>query len=309
MARRTWHRSRDATRQGRDATLAHVVEAIDRTAPETKADLAETVGISEQYLSELLQELKRDDVVTKAYVVDDEAVYETADSVSRLLEPVGAPRPETDDQGENGQSAGERRGPAVLDLLERLDEVTATQYEAARLAVVGDEPDQPAGALESLTNERYFAVLEELKSYTLTNDWPGNRVASDLATVATNLEIVGDRACFIADVTDRQPVATTGVVEERVLDVFAAGDRINDHFRDVLFEGELAAYDRLHAEEETVHRDLDELFELVTAYDPELYGSLVTVTRALERAIYYWVDAAEIAVRLHAGVEADHAMI
>ncbi|WP_415381337.1 PhoU family transcriptional regulator [Halosimplex sp. TS25] len=310
MARRTWHRSRDATRQGRDATLAHVVEAIDRTAPETKADLAATVGISEQYLSELLQELKRDDVVRKAYVVDDEAVYEAADSVSRLLEPAGASQSGRDGPESNGHTpAGERRGPAVLDLLERLDEVTATQYEAARLAVVGDEPDQPAGALESLTNERYSAVLAELKSYTLTNDWPANRVASDLATVATNLEIVGDRACFIADVADRQPVAATGVVEERVLDVFAAGDRINDHFRDVLFEGDLAAHDRLRAEEESVHRDLDELFELVTAYDPELYGSLVTVTRALERAIYYWVDAAEIAVRLHAGVEADHAMI
>ena len=152
-------------------------------------------------------------------------------------------------------------------------------------------------------------MLGELKSYTLTTDWPGNRVASDLATVATNLEIVGDRSCFIADVVDRRDVDTAGVVRERVLDVFDAGGRINDYFVEVLFEGDLGAYDALHGEEETVHRDLDELFELVTAYDPEMYGYLVTVTRALERAIYYWVDAAEIAVRLHSGVEADHAMV
>jgi hypothetical protein len=51
---------------------------------------------------------------------------------------------------------------------------------------------------------------------------------------------------------------------------------------------------------------LDELFELVTAYDTDVYGYLVTVTRALERAIYYWVDAAELAVRLHSGVTPDH---
>jgi hypothetical protein len=38
-----------------------------------------------------------------------------------------------------------------------------------------------------------------------------------------------------------------------------------------------------------------------------MYGYLVAVTRALERAIYYWVDAAEIAVRLHTGIEPAHA--
>ena len=47
----------------------------------------------------------------------------------------------------------------------------------------------------------------------------------------------------------------------------------------------------------------------MTAYDPDVYGYLVTITRALERSIYYWVDAAELAVQLHAGVRPDHTMI
>lgn len=295
MSRRTWHRSRNATHQGRDATLAQVIEAIDRTAPGTKAQLADEVGISEQYLSELLQDLKGDGVVRKAYVVDDDAVFDVATGVSRLFDA---------DDG----SVPNCRGTEVLTLLERLDEVTASQYEAARQRFVGESPDQPAEALESLANERYFTVLGELKSYTLTTDWPGNRVAGDLATVATNLEIVGDRSCFITDVVDGQNESATGVVRERVLDVFESGERIRECFGAILFECDLDAFEALHSEEETVHRDLDELFELVTAYDPEMYGYLVTVTRALERAIYYWVDAAEIAVRLHSGVQPDHAM-
>jgi DNA-binding IscR family transcriptional regulator len=72
MSRRTWQRPLEAG--GRDATRAQVVEAIDRTAPETKAELAQTVGISEQYLSELLQELKDEDVVQKGYIVNDAAL-------------------------------------------------------------------------------------------------------------------------------------------------------------------------------------------------------------------------------------------
>ena len=91
--------------------------------------------------------------------------------------------------------------------------------------------------------------------------------------------------------------------------MFAAGDRINDHFTSILFDCDLSAHEELRTAEEAVHRDLDELFELVTAYDVDLYGYLVTVTRALERAIYYWVDAAELAVQLHSGIVPEHAMV
>jgi phosphate uptake regulator len=171
---------------------------------------------------------------------------------------------------------------------------------------MGEPVDQSADTLESLTNERYSAVLSELKSYTLTTDWPGNRVAADLSTIATNLEIVGDRACFIADVVDREGMSATGVVGERLGDIFESGARINEYFVRITFDCELGVHEHLREEEETVHRDLDELFELVTAYDPDMYGNLVSVTRALERAIYYWVDAAELAVSLHTGVAPDH---
>jgi DNA-binding Lrp family transcriptional regulator len=305
MFRRTWNRSGHGRQKGRDATLADVIETIDRTAPGTKAELAERVGVSEQYLSELLQELKTDDIVRKAYVVDDDQVYDSAPFVSSL---VATPDTDADDSPAVPDSGDSRyeRGGEVLDLLARLNEVTRKQYDAAHAAFVDEEPAQSADALESLANERYSAVVSELKSYTLTTDWPGNRVAADLSTVATNLEIVGDRACFVDDVIRREERGANGVVEERVESVFAAGAAINDQFAAVLFDCDLDRYETLLSLEETIHRDLDELFELVTAYDTDVYGYLVTVTRALERAIYYWVDAAELAVRLHSGVTPDH---
>jgi phosphate transport system protein len=298
MTRRHWRRPQDARPKGRDATVAEVIEAIDRTAPQTKADIAETVGISEQYLSEVLQELKTDEIVRKAYIVDDAAVYDSAGTVSPLTtETTDGPATDAAD-----------RGATARHLLERLDEVTTRQYRAARAAFEGDEPDPPADALESVANERYEAVVAELKSYTITTDWPGNRVASNLVTLATNLEIVGDRACFIADAVDGSAADGPGVVNERAVDVFDAGLTINELLYEVLFEAEVAAFERLRSVEESVHSDLNELFELVTAYSPELYGYLVSVTRALERAIYYWVDAAEIAARLHSGIRPAHTL-
>lgn len=291
MSRRTYGRPLETG--GRDATRAQVVEAIDMTAPETKSELAETVGISEQYLSELLQELKSVGAVRKGYVVDDDGLYANCNRVSKL----------DDDTNDDA------RGTDVLDLLDRLESVTTRQYDAARASFLEEPVDRSAATLESLANERYSAVLSELKSYTLTTEWPGNRVAADLATVATNLEIVGDRACFIADVVDREEADATGIVGERMTDIFESGTRINEYFVSILFDRELSTHERLREEEETVHRNLDELFELVTAYDPDMYGYLATVARALERAIYYWVDAAELAVRLHSGVQPDHTSV
>jgi len=307
MSRQLWQRPLAATQQGRDATRAQVIEVIDRAAPETKGELAASVGITEQYCSELLQSLKADGVVRKGYVIDDAAVYDNAAGISGLH---GEDGPDADGAPDTRERTlfPSDRGPAVLSLLERLEAVTTAQYEAAQTAFEGGEPDQSADTLESLTNERYFAVISELKSYTLTTDWPGNRVAADLATIATNLEIVGDRACFIADVVEERAAPSAGVVTERLADIFAAGDRINDHLSAILFDCDLSAYPDLRSAEETVHRDLDELFELVTAYDMDLYGYLVTVTRALERAIYYWADAAELAVTLHSGIHPDHAL-
>ena len=301
MSRRTWQRPLGAG--GRDATRAQVVEAIDRTAPETKEELARTVGISEQYLSELLQELKGDGVVRKGYVVDDAALYESSGHISKLYDSDHAVGEIVSD----GETAD--RGTEVLELLDRLETVTARQYDAARAAFLGEPVEHSAKTLESLTNERYSAVLAELKSYTLTTDWPGNRVAADLSTIATNLEIVGDRACFIADVVGREDTDANGIVGERMADIFAAGAEINDYFSRICFDCELAVHDNLRDREETVHRNLDELFELVTAYDPDMYGYLVTITRALERTIYYWVDAAELAVQLHSGLRPDHSEI
>ncbi len=284
---------------GRDATRAQIVEAIDRTAPETKAELAQTVGISKQYLSELLQELKDDDVVQKGYIINDSSLYGGSKQISKLYDDVDSP-------GEESDGATVSRGTEVLELLDRLESVTTRQYDAARSAFLGEDVERSAKTLESLTNERYSAVLAELKSYTLTTDWPGNRVAADLSTIATNLEIIGDRSCFIADVVDREGTDATGIVGERMSDIFESGARINDYFSTILFDCDLDAHADLRQEEEIVHRDLDELFELVTAYEPDMYGYLVTVTRALERSIYYWVDAAELAVKLHSGLQPDH---
>ena len=276
----------------REQTLATVIEAIDTDAPGTKEELAEAVELSPNYISEVLQELKSKGMVRKAYVVDDGAIFEQVEDISQLWQSaVDAETQPTD---------------ALFDLFERLNQVTLKQYRAARAAFCGDRVAESADQLEPLANERYSAVLSELRSYTITTEWPGNRIAAALATIAVNLEIAGDRACLIADAVKNADSEPTGAVHERAVEIFAAGEQINEHVKAILFDRELGMLETLHATERTVHRDLEELFELVTAYDPDTYGYLVTVTRTLERIIHYWVSTAETAVQVHTGVDPGH---
>ncbi|MDY7082411.1 MAG: PhoU family transcriptional regulator, partial [Halobacteria archaeon] len=139
----SWKNHVPRNRQGRETRLAEVIETVDSDAPATKQELADRLGISMHYLSELLQELKKKDIVKKAYVVDDEAVYDEVEDVSKLWEMFN------EDDNE------------LLNLLERLDEVVFDQYTSAHREFAGDEPEQTADQLEPLTNERYGGVLNE----------------------------------------------------------------------------------------------------------------------------------------------------
>ncbi|MFC6770065.1 PhoU family transcriptional regulator [Halorubrum pallidum] len=285
----SWHQLNQPT--GREATVAHVIEAIDATAPETKEDLADQLDLSTHYVSEIFQDLKSEGVITKSYVIDNEAVYETADAVSPL---------------QDKTLGGTADGDHILTLFQSLYDIVLKQYQAAKTVFMGDEPQRTAEELEPVTNERYGAVLSELRSYTLSTKWPGNRVAADLASIAKDLEIVGDRSSFISEVITQADSAPSGTVKTRLIDIFNSGEKIADIVEAILFESDASQISTLHSTEKQVHRQMSELYELATAFDVDIYGHLVVLIRTVERIIHHWVNVGELAVQVHTGLDPGH---
>ncbi|MDQ2074924.1 PhoU family transcriptional regulator [Haloarcula sp. H-GB4] len=285
----SWHQLNQPT--GREATVSHVIEAIDATAPETKEDLADQLDLSTHYISEIFQELKSEGVITKSYVIDNDAVYKTADAVSPL---------------QNKTLDGTDDGNHILDLFQSLYDNVLKQYQAAKTTFLGDNPPRTAEELEPVTNERYGAVLSELRSYTLSTKWPGNRVAADLASIAKDLEIVGDRSSFISEVISQADAAPSGTVKTRLLDIFDSGEKISDIVETILFEGDVSQISTLHSTEKQIHRQMSELYELATAFDVDIYGHLVVLIRTVERIIHHWVNVGELAVQVHTGLDPGH---
>ncbi|ERJ06574.1 phosphate transport system regulator related protein [Halorhabdus tiamatea SARL4B] len=284
-----WHQSNRPT--GREATVAHVIEAIDATAPETKEELADQLDLSTHYVSEIFQELKSEGIISKSYVIDNEAVYETADAVSPL-------RDKTSDGTDDVDH--------ILDLFQSLYDIVRKQYQAAKTLFLGDNPQRTAEELEPVTNERYGAVLSELRSYTLSTKWPGNRVAADLASIAKDLEIVGDRSSFISEVVSQAAVAPSGTVKTRLIDIFESGENISDIVETILFGSEVSQISTLHSTEKQTHRQISELYELATAFDVDIYGHLVVLIRTVERVIHHWVNVGELAVQIRTGLDPGH---
>lgn len=276
---------------GREATIARVIEAIDAMAPETKEDLADQLDLSTHYVSEIFQELKSRDMITKSYSINNKAVYEAATIVSPLEK-------RTSDETDGGDS--------VLDLLQALYDVVFRQYKAAKATFLDNEPQRTAEELESVTNERYSAVLSELRSYTLATKWPGNRVAADLALIAKDIEIVGDRSSFISEVVVQTDASPSGTVKNRLTEIFTAGEKIGNYVEAVLFENDAAQIATLHSTEKQLHRQMSELYELATAFDVEIYGHLVVLIRTLERIIHHWINVGELAVEIHTGIDPGH---
>jgi len=293
--------SAPADRDKRESTLTDVIEAIDETAPETKAELGDELDLSSNYLSGLIRDLKSHGLVKKAYVVDEAAVLEAAPSLSALA-PGHGDRTAAADQPARDETSVRR----LFDRLDALDATTSDQYAAARATFEGEAVEESAADLEPLANERSRVVFEELKSMTLSVEWPSNRVAADLSTIAMNLEIVGDRACFLEEGVESLDISTTSVVHDRLATIFEGGSEVHRLLRRILFDVELDCLDTLYGVEDEIHHNLNELFELVTIYDPEQYGHLASLTRTLEQTIYYWVHAAELAVRLHSGIIPEH---
>lgn len=281
-----------ADRGDRERTLTEVIEAVDTVTPETKAQLSEEVDLSKNYLSELLKDLKEHGLIKKAYVVDESAVFEAAPELSAFVD--------------GSKKRGTTDFPRLFERFAALDTATRKQYGAARAVFEKEEPERSAADLEPLANERSRAVFDELKSMTLSTEWPGNRVAADLGTIAMNLEIVGDRACFLEDLARNLGEARDGVIHDRMAALFDDGAEVHSLLNEILFDLDLGQLDTLYGVEDDIHRQLNELFELVTTYDSERYAQFATMSRTLEQTVYYWVHTAELAVRLHSGVTPDH---
>lgn len=288
MTRPRWTTPVMTVQPNTDVPLARIIQAIDTRAPGTLAELAAQLDLTEDHVSRRVRELKEMGAIRKAYVVDRERIYDISREITKMQVASGT---ETNRQHE------------LFHSLEKLSEVTTDQFTLAAECFEKQSTEPDIFELEALARERFEAALVSLKSYGLTTAWPGPRVAGDLATVARHFLAVGHQCRFLVDAlnTSEQTISS-GVCYEYLCSAFDAGFDMVDPVEAIIFDADLDLIDDLTTIRQEVFSDLDELFEMASAYDVRDYGVIVTVARALERVIQAWLDAANVAALVHTGL-------
>ena len=159
----------------KDKTLKDILDCILYENPSTQDEIAEKLGISRRYVTQLLQPLVKDGTVKRAYMIDLKNYEEIADSLNEYVK------------------LRETKGNVLInDMLANMSRHVHSQLEASFNAVLEYDEEKANKALEmdyvtnnmvekirtsvetivSIKDPTYFlpSILEEWKSTILINE-------------------------------------------------------------------------------------------------------------------------------------------
>ncbi|AAM02075.1 PhoU domain-containing protein [Methanopyrus kandleri] len=177
--------------RGREATLAAVLHTILRDRPSTQKEIAEKVGVSRRYVTELLRPLIEEGAVRRTYTVD---MSKLRRHFPELFEELGNFLYEDVEMHLEG----------VRPYFKRMTDLTLEQIETALIAVE-ENPEQAPKVIEM--DEEVNRLDEEIRLYvrTLPVLHPceeAGKVATLLLEISHCIERIGDYACNIAEVAE-----------------------------------------------------------------------------------------------------------
>jgi len=178
--------------RGRKATLAAILRTILKDQPSTQKEIAEKVGVSRRYVTELLQPLMEKGAVFRTYAVD---MTKLRRHFPELFEELG--RHIYEDIESHLES--------VRPYFERMIDLTESQVESAILAI---EEDPSLAQKIVKMDEEVNRLDEEIRLYVraLPTFHPceeAGKVSTLLLEISHCIERIGDYACNIAEVADR----------------------------------------------------------------------------------------------------------
>ncbi len=167
----------------KDKTLKDILDCILYDNPSTQDEIAEKLGISRRYVTQLLQPLVKDGTVKRAYMIDFKSYEEIADSLSDYV------------------SLRETKGNVLInDMLANMSKHVHSQLEESFNAVLEYDEDKANRALEMdyVTNnmvEKIRTSVETIVSIDQHSELSKSLLYSE---VAYDLERIGDYCGHIA---------------------------------------------------------------------------------------------------------------
>lgn len=167
----------------KDKTLKDILDCILYENPSTQDEIAEKLGITRRYVTQLLQPLVKDGTVKRAYMIDFKSYEELAESLSDYV------------------NLRETKGNVLInDMLANMSRHVHSQLEASFNAVLEYDEDLANRALEMdyVTNNMVEKIRTSVETIVSIDQHPEFSKSLLYNEVAYDLERIGDYCGHIA---------------------------------------------------------------------------------------------------------------
>ena len=167
----------------KDKTLKDILDCILYENPSTQDEIAEKLGITRRYVTQLLQPLVKDGTVKRAYMIDFKSYEELAESLSDYV------------------NLRETKGNVLInDMLANMSRHVHSQLEASFDAVLEHDEDKANKALEMdyVTNNMVEKIRTSVETIVSIDQHPEFSKSLLYNEVAYDLERIGDYCGHIA---------------------------------------------------------------------------------------------------------------
>ena len=222
----------------KDKTLKDILDCILYDNPSTQDEIAEKLGISRRYVTQLLQPLVKDGTVKRAYMIDFKSYEELADSLSDYV------------------SLRETKGNVLInDMLANMSKHVHSQLEASFNAVLEYDEDKANKALEMdyITNnmvEKIRTSVETIVSINQHSEFSKSLLYSE---VAYDLERIGDYCGHIAKFVINDIYEIDERVMKKLKKMYSIAQNMIRLSMTAFIEGKTNLKDDLMEAEESIH--------------------------------------------------------
>ncbi|WP_409201092.1 PhoU domain-containing protein [Methanobrevibacter sp. DSM 116169] len=167
----------------RNRTLKDILDLILYENPSTQEEIAEKLGITRRYVTELLKPLIEEDIIKKAYVID-------LKSYEQVVESFGSNIPSKDMSG----------NILINDMLDNMSRHVQSQLESSFISVLENDSKKAEEALEMdfITNNLFDKIRNSVETIITINQEPSFSKSVIFNEVAYDLERIGDYCGHIA---------------------------------------------------------------------------------------------------------------
>lgn len=167
----------------RNKTLKDILDLILYENPSTQEEIAEKLGITRRYVTELLKPLVDDGTVKKAYAIDLKSYEKIVESFGQNI------------------SSKEMSGNVLInDMLSNMSQHVQTQLKISFESILENNPNKAEEALEMdfTTNNLFDKIRNSVETVITVNQEPSFSKSVIFNEVAYDLERIGDYCGHIA---------------------------------------------------------------------------------------------------------------